>query len=143
PSGDVTRATASVDGQADFLTAFGQAIQQMAGTITLADQRLAFDTHVTVSQGRNASLAGAVVLHPDQRQLDVAQLTVAFAQAPWRLATGGVMPSVGWSDEGVTISPLRLTSNTDQRLDVPRTWRRDGNLALRVPATHVFLEALA
>jgi autotransporter translocation and assembly factor TamB len=144
PSGDAAHATASVTGRAEFLTLFGQAVTQASGTLTLADERLGFDTRLSLAAGRSGGLAGAVVLHPDRRQIDIAELAATFDQAPWRLTIGSALPSIAWSDQGITVSPLQFVGGTsrDQTIDVAGTWRQDGNGALRVTATHVFLETL-
>src|SRR5262249_27706497 len=53
-------------------------------------------------------------------------------------------PEVAWTDEGFAVTPMRLVASSDpsQRIEIGGTWRRDGKGALRVTATHVFLETL-
>ena len=144
PSGDGGKAAAKVTGQTEFLTIFGQAVPRASGTLTLADERLAFDTHLALPAGRSGALTGAVVLHPGKPEIDIAALTVAFEQTPWRLAIGPAPPWVTWSAQEISVSPVRFVNGTngDQSIDLAGTWREDGNGALRVTATHVFLETL-
>ena len=144
PSGRRRSRIGEGDGQAEFLTLFGQSVPAASGTLTLADERLGFDTHLSLGGGRSGALAGAVVLHPDRRQIDIAQLTATFDQAPWRLTIGPALPSIAWTDQGIQISPLQFVGGTgqDQTIDVAGTWRQDGNGALHVTATHLFLDTL-
>src|SRR5262249_61925520 len=52
-------------------------------------------------------------------------------------------PVVSWNDDGVSLTPLQFSdAANDQRIGVSGTWRRDGNGALRVTGSHVFLDTL-
>ncbi|PYR58655.1 MAG: hypothetical protein DMF91_16700 [Acidobacteria bacterium] len=144
PSGDFSRSTTTASGQATFLTMFGQAVKEATGRVTLADSRLGFDVSFSLSEQRAGALAGAIIIQPDRRQLDVAELTATLDHVPWRLAQIATLPTVAWDDQGITVSPMRFVTGAaaDQTIDVAGTWRQDGNGAMHVKATHVFLETL-
>ena len=142
PSGpDNPRPSARVTTRATFVELFGQAMEEASGTITLADDRADFS--LTMSQaGRKGDLAGAVRLHLDRQSIDLLALDVTIGSMPWRLVGSEVVPGVGWSDAGITISPMTFATGheDDQRVDVAGTWRYDGSGALRVTARNTFLE---
>src|SRR5262249_8976176 len=135
--------------------------------ITYDAPRLGFDLHVAQQQGRNGQLTGAVDIHPDRREAQIHELAVALGRAPWRLANGDPervalqqadagqpdgarpldgrprVPTLSWNDEGFAVTPIAFTDpNNDQRIGVAGSWRRDGNGALHVTASHVFLDTL-
>ena len=134
--------SAKVTGRASFVKIFGQAIQEAAGTITLAADRADFDVTMTTRPGRTGELAGAILLHSDRQALDLLNLTATLGTMPWRLVRSAVPPTLGWNDVGLTISPTTFTTGqeNDQRVAVAGTWRYDGGGALHVTATHAFLE---
>ena len=144
PSGDTVRSTARATGHASFVTTFGQTLQTVDGTITLAEQQVGFDVRLTQVGGRQAAANGAVVWHPDARSLDVTSLDVTFNKVPWRLAASDSAPEIAWTDNQVAVTPMQFVIANDptQRIDIGGTWRSDGNGALRITATHVFLETL-
>ena len=133
-----------MSGQATFLTVFGQAVKEATGRITLANSRLGFDVSVSLTEQRAGALAGAIIIHPGRRQLDVAELTATLDHVPWRLVPSATLPTVAWDDHGISVSPMQFVAGAaaDQTIDLAGTWRQDGNGALRVRATHVFLETL-
>ena len=52
-------------------------------------------------------------------------------------------PVVSWTGDSVAIAPLEFADgNSDERIGVSGTWRSDGAGALKVTATHVFLDTL-
>lgn len=144
PSGEFSRSTATVRGQATFLTVFGQAVKEATGSVTLANARLGFDVSFSLPDQRAGALAGAIVIHADRRQIDVAELTATLDHVPWRLARSATLPTVAWDDRGITVSPMQFVAGAadDQTIDVAGTWRQDGTGSLRVRAAHVFLETL-
>ncbi len=144
PSGDVSRAAATLTGQASLMTVFGQAVKQATGSVTLARERLDFNVALSLTEQRKGQLAGAVILHGDRHQIDLAALTATLDHVPWRLAAGASPPTISWDEHGITVSPLQLVAGAanDQRIDVAGTWRDDGRGALHVTARHVFLETL-
>jgi autotransporter translocation and assembly factor TamB len=143
PSGDPVRATARVTGHAGFLTGLGQSLLEASGTVTYDAQRLGFDLALKQQEGRDGRLAGAVALRLDQREASLVDLTVTLGRLPWRLAPAATPPIVSWSDEQVAVTPIEFVAGTSgERLGIAGTWRRDGHGALRVTATHVFLDTL-
>jgi len=143
PSGDFARATAQVTGHGTFLTVFGQSIRDATGTVTLDAQRLGFDVKLAQAGRANGALAGHVMLRPDRHETELDDLTITLGPSPWRLVQRTPAPVVTWTDTGFTVTPMELVGgNGDERFAISGTWRSDGGGALRVTATHVFLETL-
>jgi translocation and assembly module TamB len=134
-----------VNAKATFAQVFGQTVNQATGTVTLARQELGFDLQVEQVAGRHGTVAGTLQLELERREIRLASLTLAVGQAPWRLSTESGTPAIAWSDHGVTTEPLVFLAGAgnDQRLSVSGSWLRDGTGAIRVNATHVFLETLS
>lgn len=155
PGGDPSRTTARVNGRGDFVTVFGEAIENVSGAITYDAPRLAFDLGIVQRQGRSGQIAGAVLLKADRHEAAILELAVTLGRAPWRLRAGansgdGTLrsgerdaPTVSWSDQGIAMTPIEFADpNNDQRIGLSGSWRRDGSGALRVTASHVFLDTL-
>jgi autotransporter translocation and assembly factor TamB len=143
PSGDATLASARLTGRSEFLTVGGQQVLSASGTVTYDAKRLGFDIQLRQTAARTGRVAGTVVLDLDRREASLLELSINLGRAPWRLTHGTAPPSVSWSDEGVTITTAEFVdNNNDQRIVVGGTWRRDGSGALRVTATHVYLDTL-
>jgi autotransporter translocation and assembly factor TamB len=143
PSGDAVRATARLTGRGEFLTLAGQAVQTASGTVTYDAKRLGFDIRLAQTATRNGSLAGTVLLDPDKREATILQLSVNIGRAPWRLANTDAPPVVSWSDKDLAVTTAAFVdNNNDERIVVGGTWRQDGSGALRITATHVYLDTL-
>ena len=143
PSGDTIRATAHVSGRAEFVTVFGQAVQQATGTVTYDAQRIGFDLALQQREGRDGKLAGSVALRPEQREASLLDLTVTLGRLPWRLATVTPPPIISWTDDQIAITPLAFVAGeNDERIGIAGTWRSDGRGALHVTASHLFLDTL-
>src|SRR3954471_3598631 len=143
PSGDAARASARVTGRAEFLTALGQSIQEASGTVSYDARRIGFDVALKQQQGREGRLSGTVALRLDQREASFNDLTVTLGRVPWRLAAANTPPTVSWSDEQIAVSPVAFTAGTNgERIDISGTWRTDGNGALHITATRLFLDTL-
>jgi autotransporter translocation and assembly factor TamB len=154
PSSDTARAAVRLDGHAEFLTMFGQAVQDIAGTATYDADRLGFDLRVAQREERRGQLTGAVVVRPSRSEASILDLTVGLGGASWRLQSpasraasnqGSVeaAPTVSWSDEGFAITPVTfIDANAAQRIGVAGTWRRDGKGQLHITADRVFLETM-
>jgi autotransporter translocation and assembly factor TamB len=135
------RPSAHVTGRATFVEIFGQAMEEVSGTIALADDRAEFSLTMTQT-GRRGDIAGTARLHLDRRSIDLLGLDITIGSMPWRLIGSEAPPTVAWSDAGITISPMAFATGheDDQRIDVAGTWRSDGAGALRVTARNAFLE---
>ena len=143
PSGDFAHAAGRATARGESVTLLGQPLQEASGTVTYDRQRIGFDIALTERPGRNARLAGAVTLRADLREAELQDLTVTLGHAPWRLATNAAPATVSWSDQGVAVAPLEfLGANNVERVGIAGTWRSDGNGALHVTATGVFLDSL-
>jgi autotransporter translocation and assembly factor TamB len=143
PSGDGAAATARVSGRSEFLTLFGQAVQSASGTFTYDAKRLGFDIRLTQTAARNGQLAGSVLLDFERRQASPLELSINLGRAPWRLTHGTTPPVVSWGDDGLAVTTAEFVdNNNDERIVIGGSWRKDGNGALRVTATHVFLDTL-
>jgi autotransporter translocation and assembly factor TamB len=151
PTSDTARASARVEGHGEFLTVFGQTLQEVTGTTTYEGNRIGFDLGLTKGEGRRGQLAGTVMLHPGQPHASILDLTVALGGAAWRLQPPSARtadtqdeppaPVVSWSTDGFAITPVEFADpNGAQRIGISGSWRRDGNGDLRVTADRVFLE---
>ena len=142
---DASKLTASVKGDAAFVTFSGQSLQQVSGTLTVAaGEQVGFDLQLLQGNGRKGAIAGSVVVHSDRQAADLVDVTITLGSSPWQLAKSGARPVVSWNSEGVSSTPIELIGGAaaDERIGVSGAWRRDGNGALRVTASHVFLETL-
>ena len=143
PPGDIARATATATGHGSFLTVAGQSLEEATGTVGFNAERLRFDLQLTQTSARHGTLAGEVLLHPDQRSADLIDLKVALGSAPWHLVTREPSSSISWNAQGILIAPVEFVdANNDERLGVSGSWRSDGAGALHVTAQHVFLDTL-
>jgi len=140
---DLWRTKAQVNARSTFLTVFGQSVNEASGTVTMDADRFGFDLDITQQENRRGRLAGAVRLRDDRHAVDVLDLTVSLGRAPWHLASTTPPPVVSWDDAGMSVTALQFSdAANDQRIGVSGTWRRDGNGALRVTGSHVFLDTL-
>ncbi len=91
------------------------------------------------------ALTGAMVVHRDRRALDLSSLTVTLLNTGWQLAPAAVPQTITWDEAGIALPALIFgsTTNADARIALSGTWREDGKGALRITATHVFLDAFA
>ena len=140
---DLEHAKAQVNGRGTFLTLFGQSVKEASGTLTMDADRLGFDVDVSQQENRHGRLAGTVRLREDRHAAEVVDLTIGLGRVPWRLMPATPTPVVSWNDEGLSVTPVEFSDGTnDQRIGVSGTWRRDGNGALRITGSHVFLDTL-
>lgn len=130
-------------GRASFVEAFDQSIQQVDGTVTFADQRLAFDLAVAKSEAINGGVKGQVAVDTDRRTADLVSLNLTIQDSAWQLAPAPSPPRVSWDEGGITVGAMTLVgfNNPDQRVALSGTWRNDGSGALQVIATRVFLDS--
>lgn len=143
PAGDAVRATARVDGRGEFVSVFGQVLQEASGSVTYAAQRLGFDLALKQQQGIDGRVAGAITLRPEQREASVNALTITIGRLPWTLAPAPAPPVVSWNSEQIAVTPVEFAAGTSgERIGLAGTWRADGRGALHVTATHVFLDTL-
>jgi translocation and assembly module TamB len=143
PSGDAMRANARVSGRGEFLTLFGQEMQTVEGTVSYEAQRLGFDVRLAQTASRTGRLAGSVQLDADKRQATINDLSLTLGRAPWRLTRGTAPPVVSWSDEEIAVTTAGFVDgNDDERIVIGGSWRQDGRGALRITATHVYLDTL-
>jgi autotransporter translocation and assembly factor TamB len=143
PAGDAVHATARLSGRGEFLTVFGQALQQSSGTVTYDAQRIGFDLALIQQEAREGRLAGTVALRAEQHEASLLDLTVTLGRLPWRLAVATPPPVVSWSDEQIAVAPLAFVAgNADERVGIAGTWRSDGKGALHLTASHLFLDTL-
>ena len=143
PTSDLWKTKAQVNARSTFLTLFGQSVNEASGTVTMDADRFGFDLDITQQENRRGRLAGAVRLRDDRHSVDVLDLTVSLGRAPWHLASTTPPPVVSWDDAGMSVTALQFSdAANDQRIGVSGTWRRDGNGALRVTGSHVFLDTL-
>jgi hypothetical protein len=143
PASNPGGASARITGRGTFFTLFGQSVREASGSVTMDADRLGFDLQLLQQENRNGRLAGSVRLREDRHALEFIDLTVTLGRAPWHLTPTGQAPVVSWNDDGVSITRAEFSDGSnDERIGVEGTWRADGNGALRVTATHVFLDTL-
>ena len=124
---------------------FNQPLEQAEGTVTYAGKRLDVDIKLRQKEGVEGALAGAMVVHSDRRALDLSSLTVTLLNTGWQLAPAAVPQTITWDDAGIALPSLIFTNtaSADARIALSGTWREDGRGALRITATHVFLDTFA
>lgn len=139
------RATARVEGRASEIAVSGQPLRAVSGVATYENRRLGYDLAVARSDDLSGHLAGELLFHQDGQSVDVPAMTVTIAESAWRLAGTPVAPTVAWDDRGVSIGLMTFEHARDasQRVAVSGTWRTDGQGALRVTASHVFLDTMS
>jgi autotransporter translocation and assembly factor TamB len=139
---DATLRTAMLTGRASFLRLFGRTVPEASGTVSLEGDRVNFDLTAIQPGGPAATMTGGVLLHLDRRSVDLLSLDIGIGSLPWRLLGSDPPPTVAWSDQGFTISPITFASGheDDQQIQLSGTWQYDGGGALRVTARHAFLE---
>src|SRR6185436_19315472 len=87
---------------------------------------------------------GSGTLHTDNKGVDLRDLTLTVGTVPWHLVPPAAPAAITWTDAGVDISPVEFVNGRpDERVAVSGTWRTNGSGALRVRATHVYLDNLA
>jgi autotransporter translocation and assembly factor TamB len=142
PSGEVARAAANVTGRGELLNVLGQALQEVSGTVSYDAQRASVDLALKQQEGREGHVAGTAALRLDQREATVTGLTLTLGTQPWRLASAA-SPLISWSDDQIAVTPAEFVAGADgARIGIAGTWRGDGRGALRVTASHVFLDTL-
>jgi autotransporter translocation and assembly factor TamB len=143
PSGDGVHAKGSLSGHGEFVTVLGQSLQQVSGDVNYDSQKLGFDVALRQQEAREGRLAGRVELRLDQQQASLLDFTVTLGRLPWKLAATTTPPVVSWNDEQIAITPVTFAAgDTDARLGVEGSWRNDGNGALRITASRLFLDTL-
>ena len=121
-----------------------QTIDQISGTATLDARVLGLAVAITAREGRSGRLDGSATLHPDNKGVDVRDLTITLGTVPWRLVPPTSPPAITWTDAGGDISPVEFVNGRqDERVAVSGTWRANGSGALRVRATHVYMDTLS
>jgi autotransporter translocation and assembly factor TamB len=142
PAADAAESRVRVDGHGEFLSVAGQSFQDATGTVAYDARRVTFDLRVVEQQRRNGRIAGGVELRLDQREARVRELSIALGSAPWHLSRGAPA-TLSWDVDGIAITPVELADpNGDQKIGVSGSWRHDGKGALKITATHVFLDTL-
>jgi hypothetical protein len=145
PGGDLSRAHGRVEGD-------GFVVDDV-GSIHPADQRhgdarrasrSGWPSRSTRAEGRSGRLDGSATLHADNKGADRARPD-HHARARFRGAwcRRHRRAAITWTDAGVDISPVEFVNGRqDERVAVSGTWRTNGNGALRVRASHVYLDNL-
>ncbi|HZT75048.1 MAG TPA: translocation/assembly module TamB domain-containing protein [Vicinamibacterales bacterium] len=142
--GEHPRANATISGS--VVTVAGAAFTQANGTVTFDDPTLRFDLRLQRPDERSGRLAGtvAVTRGGDETAIALSDLAVTLGSTPWRLAESSSAPVVRVTGDRVTIPPLSFIAGAGGggTVGVSGTWQTDGGGALRVTASHVFLETL-
>jgi len=141
---DPVDADVRVTANATFASLFGQTVQQISGTITLAQRRAGFDLTFAPSPELSGRAAGRITIGEDVHALAVDALSVTVGRSSWRLLTTGAAAQIHWDDGGVTLPGLTFAGGSTgaERVTIGGNWRRDGSGALRMTAENVNLEEL-
>jgi hypothetical protein len=131
----VDRASVTAETQATFVTVAGQDINELSAKTTYADKQLEFDAVASQPQ-RSLAAAGALVIHPEHREVHLRRLALDTQGQQWQLAQG-TEATVRFAGESVAVRDVRLVSG-DQRLDADGTFGSRGD-ALKVTMTNVDL----
>jgi hypothetical protein len=138
-----SRARFRVSGRMTLAQAFGEALEQIDGTVGYADQEVTADVRLT----RTASLAGAITgrarLDFAGRRATLLEFGVGIASSSWRLSSG-TAPVIDWDERGVTVRQLTVASASDanQQLSLDGSWRPEGGSRLVVVARNLSLDSL-
>ncbi|HEY7286258.1 MAG TPA: AsmA-like C-terminal region-containing protein, partial [Vicinamibacterales bacterium] len=134
-------AVAQLDGHATLVTVGGLNVQEVAGTVALNAEQLRIDLRVSQSEQRGGTIRGAARLRLDENAIDISEIAIGLGKAPWRLDAPGSPVVVRWNAEGLSLTPAAFVGgNGDERLNISGSWRTDGNGALRIAASHVFID---
>jgi autotransporter translocation and assembly factor TamB len=143
PAGDFDRLTAHVEGSGSHVSVARRQVGDFSGTVAFDAGRVDFDLTLT-GESRTTRAQGAAVVKIHERTADLLELAVDLSNVSWRLASDGRVARVTWTDGGFTVTPVAFVAGSgDQRIEIAGDWRADGNGALHVQATHVFLDWLA
>ncbi|MQA29930.1 MAG: hypothetical protein GEU82_08840, partial [Luteitalea sp.] len=135
--------TATLSGRASFVEGFRQQIQQIDGTVEYDRGRASLDLEVAQREGLTAHVTAMLMLHPEDRQVDVTALTMAFRRGVWQLASSAGA-HLSWTDGSVTVRALTFTdANAGQTISVDGTWSAIGGGALEVTGRGIFLDTFA
>jgi autotransporter translocation and assembly factor TamB len=134
-------AVVTLDGHATLLTIASENVEETSGTVSMSTQQLRIDLRVQQSAQRSGTISGVARLRLDEGAIDVSDVVVGLGKAPWRLASSGGPVVVHWDRDGVTVTPTTFVGgNGDERINISGSWRADGSGALRLTASHVFLD---
>jgi translocation and assembly module TamB len=141
---DRAQATATVNGRAGFVEAFGEAIDELSGTVTHAGRLTNVDLHAVRQNGQRASIRGSAQLDLEGRSVELDELGLGIEELAWRLIPAVPRPTLTWNESGIAVTPMQFTDAASgrQRLGVAGDWRQDGSGALHVTAAQVSLETL-
>lgn len=121
-----------------------QPFEEATASATLDSSTLKFDVSLKQREGRSGSLAGTAYLRPADRAADVRDLIVTVGSAPWRQSPPASPATITWTDAGFAVTRVEFVDDrAEGRIAVSGTVRTDGNGALNLKATNVFLDTLA
>ena len=114
---DLTVAHAKVEASTDatLVKVGGMEINSVKATTMYADQRMQFTTSLK-EKARELDAAGAVIFHPDHREIHLPQLALRTQGVEWRMAEGG-QAAVEYGTDRIELKNVKLVSG-DQALDV-------------------------
>jgi autotransporter translocation and assembly factor TamB len=143
PTEAPAKTSVEIDGRVTSIEAFGQQINEAAGNATYNHGEIVADVQLR-QQDLTARVAGMFVLHPEEKQLDLQQLSLTIQQSAWRLVPTDGRTRLAWSDRGIVADALAFVDEAtgSQRITVDGTWHTAGDGALHVTAKRVSLDAL-
>jgi len=150
--GDMQHADGRVEGDATFVTLFGQTLQQASGTVALKQDRVTFDLRAVERENRTAALVGSADVSFDERRADIHDLAITLGATPWRLAQEGASSGadqarrISWTDTGIAVESLLFVRDggaSDERIPGTGKWKAAGGGALHVSGSRVQIATLA
>ena len=141
----ILNSTARIDGHAVSIVAFGQALQDVNGTVFLSEQHVSVDLAVTRNESLAGTVAGTVLLHPDGRSVELSMLTADVQGSSWRLRSNGRGPRVSWDESRIEFDPLQFEriDSPEQTVALSGSWRTDGAGTLKATVSRVFLDTFS
>ena len=137
--------TARVDAHAVAIVAFGQALQDLNGTVSMRDRHVSVDMTVIRNESLAGKMTGTMLLHPDGRAVELSTLTADVQGSSWRLRSSGRAPRVSWDESRIDFDPLQFerADSPEQTIALSGSWRTDGTGSLRTTVSRVFLDTFS
>jgi autotransporter translocation and assembly factor TamB len=145
PTAEPARAHATLSSTFNNLTVLGRPVAEGSAESTYDNSRVGFSLRLAQTGGVNGRASGDLLLHAQERMLDVNQLAVVLQGLSWRL-NSGTTAHIGWEDDGsLSVDRLALADldTGRQRIEVSGNWRTQGRSALRLQAASVNVDSLA
>lgn len=137
------RVSGRVSGWLDRPSMAGTGVDLVSGAVTIEEGLVGLDAQISQGGRLEAEVHTGGRLDTDRRTFDLSELLVTWRGLAWR-TPAGAMTRVEWTENDVQVEPLTLTDRDGrQRVVIDGRWRADGDGALHVAASGVFLDAFS